>query len=294
MSRRPTTEASPTRTDRRLIVVAGLSLAVVAVGVAVVAGTTLLGGSATEGAAERSAPPSATPEHTSESTSSPTASETPSQSTSATPNASETASSSAGTAATGERAPAVSELVDDGWVDTVSERVGIPRRALSAYAGAALDLAERIPGCALSWNTLAGIGYVESRHGTLGGGAIGGDGITRPTLIGIALDGTASRAVADTDRGRLDGDAAWDRAIGPMQFTPESWERYGTDGSGDGLADPQNIDDAAVSAGEYLCAAGGELGTVDNWVRAVAAYNDASDYNAKVVAAADHYATAAG
>ncbi|MGO3885493.1 MAG: lytic transglycosylase domain-containing protein, partial [Mycetocola sp.] len=123
---------------------------------------------------------------------------------------------------------------------------------------------------------------------------IGTDGVTRPSIIGVALDGSQTRTIRDTDGGRLDGDTEWDRAVGPMQFIPQSWEDFGEDGSGDGVADPQNIDDASLSAAHYLCEAGGDLSQVSNWITAVAAYNDASDYNANVVAAADHYATQAG
>lgn len=59
----------------------------------------------------------------------------------------------------------------------------------------------------------------------------------------------------------------------------------------DGVAEPQDIDDAAVAAGRYLCAAGGELTTGDGWWRAVLACNASSEYAAEVLAAADTYAT---
>ena len=37
-------------------------------------------------------------------------------------------------------------------------------------------------------------------------------------------------------------------AIGWMQFMPSTWERWGTDATGDGLADPWNAEDAIYSA----------------------------------------------
>lgn len=211
-----------------------------------------------------------------------------------------------GTAATGSPAPspspsaprssraAISTLADTAWVQRTAARTGIPPRALAAYAGAALRAARLHPGCGLGWNTLAAIGEVESGHGTIFGGAIGADGIARPRIIGIALDGTSSLSVPDTDDGALDGDPRWDRAVGPMQFIPDTWARDGLDGDGDGRADVDSIDDAALTAADYLCRAGGDLTDPSSWIRAVDAYNPSVDYNHRVAAAADAYAAHAG
>lgn len=188
----------------------------------------------------------------------------------------------------------VSTLADAGWVRRTAMRTGIPPRAMAAYAGAALSIDRLHPGCALGWNTLAAIGEVESRHGTIFGGAIGADGVARPRIVGIALDGTSSLAVPDTDGGVLDGDPRWDRALGPMQFIPETWMRDGRDGDGDGRADVDSIDDAALTAADYLCRAGGDLTDPSSWIRAVDAYNPSVDYNHRVAAAADDYAARAG
>jgi len=190
--------------------------------------------------------------------------------------------------------PAVSALADAGWVRRTAARTGIPPRALAAYAGAALRAERLHPGCGLGWNTLAAIGQVESEHGTIFGGAIGDDGIARPRIVGIALDGTSSLAVSDTDGGVLDGDPRWDRALGPMQFIPDTWMRDGRDGDGDGRADVDSIDDAALTAADYLCRAGGDLTDPSSWIRAVDAYNPSVDYNHRVAAAADDYASRAG
>lgn len=63
-------------------------------------------------------------------------------------------------------------------------------------------------------------------------------------------------------------------AIGWMQFMPSTWLRWGTDGNGDGIADPWNAADAITSAARYLAAAGGQT----DIRRAVYAYNHADWY----------------
>ncbi len=45
----------------------------------------------------------------------------------------------------------------------------------------------------------------------------------------------------------------YDRAVGPMQFLPGTWGRWGSDGDRDGVSDPQDVDDAALAAARYLC-----------------------------------------
>jgi membrane-bound lytic murein transglycosylase B len=187
--------------------------------------------------------------------------------------------------------PAGRPALDPGWLAETAARTGIAPRALEAYASAAHRIAREQPACGLGWNTLAGIGFVESEHGTIFGGALEGSGAASPQIIGIPLDGVSTKAVADTDDGRLDRDPVWDRAVGPMQFIPSTWAEWGGDGNGDGIADPQNIDDAAYSAARYLCAAGGDLTDPDRWIAAVAAYNDTIEYNHRVAEAAEHYAS---
>lgn len=186
-------------------------------------------------------------------------------------------------------APAVTVAADPTWTAATAARVGIPARALQAYASAALTLAAQQPECGLGWNTLAGLGEIESAHGTHAGGVLRVDGHPDPPIRGIALDGTASAAIADTDGGRLDGDAAWDRAVGPLQFIPSTWQRWGADANGDGVADPNQIDDAALAAGRTLCAAG-EMTSPTGWRRAVFSYNHLDSYVDDVAAVANAYA----
>jgi hypothetical protein len=166
---------------------------------------------------------------------------------------------------------------------------GIPQVALNAYRVAATRMAGVSPSCGIGWWLLAGIGRVESDHGRFAGAVLHADGVSTPRIVGIPLDGSRSAAILDTDGGSLDGDPVYDHALGPMQFIPSTWAIYGTDATGDGKADIFNINDAALSAARYLCAAGGNLRTRDGQVRAVLAYNHSSEYLAQVLALADAY-----
>ncbi|MCT2584282.1 lytic transglycosylase domain-containing protein [Actinophytocola gossypii] len=177
------------------------------------------------------------------------------------------------------------------WASEVGARTGIPPRALTAYAAAEVRLTAERPGCGLSWVTLAGIARVESDHGRHGGRVLDADGRPDRPIVGVALDGSPGvAAIADTDGGALDGDPVWDRAVGPLQFLPSTWDTYGVDGDRDGVAEPQDLDDAALAAGRYLCAAGGDLSTGDGWWRAVLAYNPSAEYARDVLDGANAYA----
>jgi len=180
------------------------------------------------------------------------------------------------------------------WVNRISAATYVPQRALSAYLNAQTVMAQRDPGCHLSWTTVAGVGWVESQHGQYGGDSIGPDDRETQPIIGPALDGTnGMRKVPDTDHGALDGDPQWDHAVGPMQFLPATWLEYGLRASNDGQApDPQNIADAALTAGRYLCVSGGDLSVPQNWWTALYAYNNSAAYGQQVFSGADAYARA--
>ncbi|MFI8525937.1 lytic transglycosylase domain-containing protein [Promicromonospora sukumoe] len=185
----------------------------------------------------------------------------------------------------------VAELAHPRWLAETAERTGIPRRALAAYAGASLRLAETLPQCGIGWNTLAGIGAVESIHGSYLGAGVEDDGVVSPPIIGIALDGSEGvMEILDTDEGELDGDVRWDRAVGPMQFIPTTWGDYAQDGNLDGRTDPHQIDDAVLTAALYLCESGDDVTTDDGWQAALGAYNRSVSYARDVAELATSYA----
>lgn len=184
------------------------------------------------------------------------------------------------------------EVVDD-WVSRIASATGIPERALSAYALAHVSIDQVEPECGLDWTTIAAIGAIESGHGSHGDSELAADGFVRPAILGPALDGDGFAAIRDTDGGVLDGDTRWDRAVGPMQFIPSTWDMWGIDANGDGVADPHHIDDAAHAAAMYLCASG-PMTSPEGWREAVFSYNHDNAYVDKVATIANGYAASAG
>lgn len=185
--------------------------------------------------------------------------------------------------------------VDPAWLARVSTAAGIPLPALRAYADAQLRLGTEQPGCHLGWNTLAGLGWIESHHGTIGGRTLLADGRSSSTILGPALDGAGPVAAirSSAASARWHGDATWEHAVGPLQFLASTWDRWGADGDDDGSADPRDLDDAALAAGRYLCADGHDLATSAGWNAAVHSYNHDLAYVVNVADAANTYASRA-
>ncbi|MBO0715497.1 MAG: lytic murein transglycosylase, partial [Acidimicrobiales bacterium] len=175
-------------------------------------------------------------------------------------------------------------------VTTTLDASGIPDVALDAYQHAAAVLAESDATCHLPWQLVAAIGRVESNHGRFGGAMLLPDGYGTRPILGIPLDGRPGVAlVRDTDGGKLDGDPNFDRAVGPMQFIPSTWAADGVDGNGDGKRDPNNIFDAALATGDFLCAGGGDMTNPAQEAAAVFRYNNADEYVSVVLALAASY-----
>jgi len=162
---------------------------------------------------------------------------------------------------------------------------GVPDLALAAYQRASTVINAADLACALPWELLAAIGRVESNDGRAEANHLDARGVATPGIFGVPLDGLHGVAkVQDTDAGALDRDRRVDRAVGPMQFLPSTWSAVAVDADGDGLRDPQDIDDAALAAAVYLCSGPGDLATPSGQRAAVLRYNHSADY-ARVVLA---------
>jgi hypothetical protein len=152
---------------------------------------------------------------------------------------------------------------------------GIPQSVLAAYKKAQETLGQADPSCHLQWQLLAGIGKVESGHARSGNLNTAG---TAPRIKGPDLNGQGFAHIPDTDGGKYDGNTVTDNAVGPMQFIPSTWAKWGIDANDDGASDPNNIFDATVAAGYYLCAGEKDLSVPADLDRAILSYNNSDDY----------------
>jgi membrane-bound lytic murein transglycosylase B len=170
---------------------------------------------------------------------------------------------------------------------TAVGELGIPATVLDAYKKAEASLRESKPGCNLPWQLLAAIGKVES--GQASGGRVDADGTTYTKILGPVLNGGEFANISDTDNGAYDGDSTYDRAVGPMQFIPSTWEWAGRDGNSDGAKDPNNIYDAALAAGHYLCRFDWDLSNDGNLRSAILSYNNSTAYYNTVISWLESY-----
>jgi len=176
----------------------------------------------------------------------------------------------------------IAPSVPDGTADSVvagASTSGIPSAALSAYQRGAQIINAADPTCNVPWELLAAIGRVESNHGQYGGNVLGSDGVSKPGIYGPELNGkNGTQAIADTDGGQLDKDPVYDRAVGPMQFIPSTWSSVKVDADGDGKRNPQDIDDASLATGVYLCSGTDNLANRKGQEAAVFRYNHSRPY----------------
>ncbi|MFD8071449.1 lytic transglycosylase domain-containing protein [Streptomyces sp. NPDC059718] len=184
-----------------------------------------------------------------------------------------------GTSATPGTGPGTGTGTTDG--------TGLPVSVLEAYRRAETALAASDPGCNLRWELLAAIGQVESNQAR--GGNVDSAGTTLSPILGPVLNGNGFANITDTDDGVWDGDKVHDRAVGPMQFIPSTWQTWGADGNDDGVTNPNNIFDAALAAGRYLCAGNRDLSVEHDLHRAILGYNNSTAYLNTVLSWYDHF-----
>ena len=185
---------------------------------------------------------------------------------------------------------------DDGGIAEGGTAADIPPRMLTAYKKASQQVGKHVPKCrGMRWPILAGIAKIESNHAVGRNIAAGGD--IRPKIYGVLLNGSGAggntTVFPDTDNGRWDGTANGERAVGPFQFLPSTWEGIGKDADGDKTADPHNADDAALGAAIYLCGNGRDLTKRSQLKAAILQYNHSTEYVSNVLGWIDQYTAAA-
>ncbi len=172
--------------------------------------------------------------------------------------------------------PQASEF--DEWASKTSQWLDIPLRAMTGYAQATVTLTKEIPGCHLSWVTLAAVGKVTSDHGRAQGGQLGAAGVLSKPLGTVEVRDFYNKVVSTAN------------AAGPMQLSPAIWGKYQTSASG-GTPDVQNIDDAALSTGRALCADGHDLSQGQTWWDSVSALQSAPLFLHRTLATVNVYGT---
>jgi hypothetical protein len=100
------------------------------------------------------------------------------------------------------------------------------------------------------------------------------------TCPGLPWTVVAAIGEVETQHGRL---AARSRAgaLGPMQFLPETWRAYATDGDHNGTTDVNSAADAIATAARLLCVNGG--GERSTLATAVWNYNHSWEYVVRVL-----------
>jgi hypothetical protein len=160
--------------------------------------------------------------------------------------------------------------------------LGIPGVVLDAYLHAQNVLGVSEPGCHLPWWLLAGIGKIESSQAE--NGEVDTNGTTLRPILGPELNGgNGFAALPAINGGEWTGDPVWQRAVGPMQFLPSTWLEWGNGGN------PNNVYDAALAAGRYLCADGRDLSQPAQQAAAVFSYNHSDSYVQIVLVWANAY-----
>jgi cell wall-associated NlpC family hydrolase len=93
------------------------------------------------------------------------------------------------------------------------------------------------------------------------------------TAYGVPWEVLAAINQVESNFGRNMG-PSYAGAVGWMQFMPSTWDRWGVDATGDGIADPWNPTDAMYSAARYLAASG----SAQNLPGALWSYNHSQEY----------------
>ena len=108
----------------------------------------------------------------------------------------------------------------------------------------------------MHWTLIAGIGRVESTHAYDGKDADDNGNLLKPVLGLSSTAASAARPSSATPTAARSTATPSTTAPSAHAVPPETWNQYAGDGNGDGIADPQNLFDSALTTGKYLCDGG--------------------------------------
>lgn len=160
-------------------------------------------------------------------------------------------------------------------VDPGVTEAGIPATVLDAYKRAQAALQQAKPGCNLPGNSSPR--SARSSRARPAAAASTPTAPRSPRSSARSSTATASRTSATPTTAPTTGTARTTVPSAPCSSSPPPGVGR-RDGNDDGKKDPNNIYDAALAAGHYLCRFGWDLSTQGDLDRAILSYNNSQDY----------------
>ena len=152
--------------------------------------------------------------------------------------------------------------------------------ALEAYAYAARVAEVENPDCHSAWPTLAGIGMVESHHGTYRGATIAPNGDVTPPIRGVRLDGTMGNLeIIDSDSAACStATPAWTARWARCSSSPRHGGSTGSTPTTTARS-ARTTSTTRRCRRRAICAGGARISsTPRGWMNALRAYNLSDQY----------------
>ena len=179
------------------------------------------------------------------------------------------------------------------WARQLSPKVGIDPVALQAYGYAELVLNHTTPGCALTWPTLAAIGWVESRHGQANGARLQPDGVVAPEIIGPPLNGQGgTQRIAGHRRGPAGPGQHLRPGGGADAVHPDHLGADGASTPTTTAGATRTTSTTPPSPPATTSARAGGTSPSPDWWNAILSYNDVGQYAQDVFDKSNEYGTA--
>jgi hypothetical protein len=162
---------------------------------------------------------------------------------------------------------------------------GVPQNVAVSIEKGFSRLRSDHPECKIDGAMLAAVASNES-HGWWD--RVKDDGIMRPPLYGVSLDGSGKggnrtphiNKLSQADKDRFGVTGRYIKAVGPTQFLPSTW--INVEKEHGAQLDPQSMIDSTLATGLYLCNRAGiqndPLASDDSAAKAFRGYNNSGSY----------------